>query len=93
MSLKELTKKASYKKIQYPKKKESYMTLNDFIKILLGNQFNQFDFFEKANVDEFSKEITICLERRIGVPYTCIHCGQQCLCAGHGFESLSWLIP
>lgn len=57
------------------------MTLNDFIKILLGNQFNQFDFLEKANVDEFSKEITICLERRIGVPYTCIHCGQQCLFA------------
>lgn len=29
------------------------MTLNDFIKILLGNQFSQFDFLEKANVDEF----------------------------------------
>ena len=33
------------------------MTLNDFIKILLGNQFNQFDFLEKANVDEFSKDL------------------------------------
>lgn len=55
------------------------MTQSNLTTILFENQFTQFDFSEDVEVNQFAKELTFRLHRRSKAPYTCVHCGQQCL--------------